>query len=220
MWQELLHTKYLRTKSLSQVQAKPTDSPFWRGIIRGKDDFFKHGSFIIGDGHTARFWEDSWLDKTPLSTQYPSLYAIVRHKSVSVAEVLHQTTLNIGFTQVLQGARWERWLHLVERLMGVQLNNEKDKFTWHLTASRIFSVKSYYAEFMNGHTRFLKYYLWKLKVPLKIRIFMWFLYNKVLLTKDNLAKRGWEGCKRCVFWDSNETIDHLFIHCKFVKLLW
>jgi hypothetical protein len=138
MWQELLHTKYLRTKSLSQVQAKPTDSPFWRGIIRGKDEFFKHGSFIIGDGHTTRFWEDAWLDKTPLSTQYPSLYAIVRHKSVSVAEVLNQTMLNIGFTRVLQGARWERWLHLVERLMGVQLNNEQDKFTWHLTAFGFF----------------------------------------------------------------------------------
>jgi hypothetical protein len=42
---------------------------------------------------------------------------------------------------------------------------------------------------MNGHTVFLKKYIWKLKVSLKIRIFMWFLHRKVLLTKDNLAKR-------------------------------
>jgi hypothetical protein len=63
MWQELLYNKYLRTKSLSQVQAKPTNSPFWKGIIRGKDEFLKHVSFFIGDGQMARFWEDAWLDK-------------------------------------------------------------------------------------------------------------------------------------------------------------
>jgi hypothetical protein len=97
MWQELLQNKYLITKSLSQVQARPTDSPFWKGINRGKDEFFKHGSFIVGDGQTTRFWEDAWLGKEPLATQYPSLYAIVQHKNITIAEVMNQTTLNIGF---------------------------------------------------------------------------------------------------------------------------
>jgi hypothetical protein len=30
MWQEFLQNKYLRQKTLSEVKAKPTDSPFWR----------------------------------------------------------------------------------------------------------------------------------------------------------------------------------------------
>jgi hypothetical protein len=77
-----------------------------------------------------------------------------------------------------------------------------------------------YDDYMNGQTRFHKKYLWKLKVPLKIRIFMWFLYKKVILTKDNLAKRRWNGCKKCVFCDSQETIDHLFITCPFARLVW
>jgi hypothetical protein len=80
MWQELLHNKYLRTKNLSQVQAKPMDSPFWKGIMHGKDDFFQRGSFAIGDGLKTRFWVDSWLVQTPLSTQYPTQFNIVRHK--------------------------------------------------------------------------------------------------------------------------------------------
>jgi hypothetical protein len=40
VWQELLHNKYLKNKTLSQVTAKPTDSPFWKGLMGGKDDFF------------------------------------------------------------------------------------------------------------------------------------------------------------------------------------
>jgi hypothetical protein len=79
-------------------------------------------------------------------------------------------------------------------------------------------VKSMYADIMSGHTVFLKKYLWKIKVPLKIRIFMWFLYRKMILTKDNLAKRGWTGCTKCVFYDSQETIDHLFLSCSFARL--
>ena len=46
-----------------------------------------------------------------------------------------------------------------------------------------------YADMMNGHTYFLQKYIWKLYVPLKIKIFMWFLYKNGILTKDNLAKR-------------------------------
>ena len=73
---------------------------------------------------------------------------------------------------------------------------------------------------MNGHTPFLRKYLWKLKVPLKIKIFMWFLYRKVILTKDNLVKKRWTGCTKCVFCDLPESIDHLFITCKLARLVW
>jgi hypothetical protein len=74
--------------------------------------------------------------------------------------------------------------------MAVTLTNGQDKFLWSLTPSGEFSVKSYYADLLNGHTIFLQKFIWKLKVPLKIKIFMWFLHQKVILTNDNLAKRN------------------------------
>ena len=72
---------------------------------------------------------------------------------------------------------------------------------------------------MNGHTRFLRKYLWKLKVPLKIKVFLWFLNRKVLLTKDNLARRKWQGCTKCSFCGSEETVEHLLISCPFAKIV-
>jgi hypothetical protein len=77
-----------------------------------------------------------------------------------------------------------------------------------------------YADYMNRHTVFLKKYLWKIKVPLKIRIFIWFLHQKVTLTKDNLVKRKCTGCTKCIFCGTHETIDHLFIACPFARLVW
>ena len=46
------------------------------------------------------------------------------------------------------------------------------------------------------------------------------MHKGVILTKDNLAKRKWEGSKRCCFCDQDETIEHLFINCPLAKLLW
>jgi hypothetical protein len=97
-----LSNKYLGSKTLSQVQIKPIDSPFWEGIMRVKDDFFQRGSFVVRDDKKTRFWEDTWLGDTPLATQYPNLYNIARTKHVLVADVLSNMLLNIRFNRTLR----------------------------------------------------------------------------------------------------------------------
>ena len=120
VWLEMLHNKYLSDKSLSQVSAKPTDSPFWKGLMKVKDDFFRRAFFKIGDGRTIRFWEDTWLGDTPLQIQYPSLYSITNQKNVMVYEVLSTAPpLNMSFKQALVGDKWEAWSNLCIRLMDV-----------------------------------------------------------------------------------------------------
>jgi hypothetical protein len=97
MWQELLCNKYLKNKTLSQISANPTDSPFWKGLMHVKDDFFSRGSSVVGDGQNTRFWEDTWLGDRPLKDQYPTLYNIVNHPNVTVAHVTWSSPLKIGF---------------------------------------------------------------------------------------------------------------------------
>jgi hypothetical protein len=48
--EELLRQKYLWNKTLSQVEAKPTDSSIWKGLKELKKEFFDHGSFFTSDG--------------------------------------------------------------------------------------------------------------------------------------------------------------------------
>jgi hypothetical protein len=164
-----------------------------------KEDFFSRGFFKIGNGQRTRFWEDVWLGELPLAQQYPSLYNLVLRKNVLVAEVLTGNPLNIGFRRTLLGNNWDMWLVLVQRLMMARLTDDPDNFVWKLTTSGLFTVKSMYADLMNGHMVFLSKYIWKLKVPLEVKIIMWFLYHKVILTKDNLAKINWNGCKNVRF---------------------
>jgi hypothetical protein len=44
MWQQLLSNKYLKNQTLAQVQVEPIDSPFWKGRMRVKNDFFSRGT--------------------------------------------------------------------------------------------------------------------------------------------------------------------------------
>ena len=61
VWQEHIYNKYLHGKSLSQVQPKPSDSPFWKGLMKFKNEVFDRGHFVVGNGLQTRFWEDQWL---------------------------------------------------------------------------------------------------------------------------------------------------------------
>jgi hypothetical protein len=57
-------------------------------------------------------------------------------------------------------------------------------------------------------------------VPLKIKIFMWFLHRNGILTKDNLSKCNWNDRNKCVFCDHEELINHLSFECPFPRLVW
>jgi hypothetical protein len=49
---------------------------------------------------------------------------------------------------------------------------------------------------------------------------MWFFYREVILTKDNLVKRNWQGSKTCCFCDQDETIQHLFFVWPLAQIIW
>ena len=63
----------------------------------------------------------------------------------------------------------------------------------------------------------LKDTIWSIKIPLKIKLFIWLLFNDKILTRDNLAKRGWMGNDRCVFFSSQETVIHLLFKCSYTE---
>ena len=77
-----------------------------------------------------------------------------------------------------------------------------------------------YIDVINSSSIPTSKHVWAVKVPLKIKVFMWFVHKQVILTKDNLVKRNWTGSTRCSFCDRDETIKHLFSQCKFARTTW
>jgi hypothetical protein len=87
------------------------------------------------------------------------------------------------------GVKWDNWLSLVGNELEVNLNNFRYSFRW--TASKKFSVKDLYNDLILRSGAPVNCWAWKAKIPLKIKIFLWYLKNGVVLTKDNLVKRQW-----------------------------
>ena len=135
----------------------------------------------------TKYWfrEDTWLGDTSRAMQYPSLYNIVQvqRKDYYVATVLNSIPLNIQFRRSLVGQRWDAWLHLVRRLMDVQLLDRADTIRWKLTATGVFSVKSMHLDLIDTGPLSRSLHFWKIKVSLRIKIFMWFVHKELFSPK-------------------------------------
>uniref|UniRef100_A0A453FBS9 Reverse transcriptase zinc-binding domain-containing protein n=1 Tax=Aegilops tauschii subsp. strangulata TaxID=200361 RepID=A0A453FBS9_AEGTS len=80
-----------------------------------------------------------------------------------VESVCQSTPLNISFRRALAGNRWEAWLHLVRRLMDVQLSQRPDQLCWKLTRNREFTVKSMYLDVINSSSIPTSKHVWHVK---------------------------------------------------------
>jgi hypothetical protein len=152
--------------------------------------------------------------------KFLDLYRIVRKKGVSVASVLSSIPLNISFRRGLGGARLKEWLILVSSVLPVSLNNDKDKFIWQLGKNGVFSTQALYREMMKSEKTSGKELFWKARLPLKFKIFLWYLKRGVILTKDNLLKRRWKGDSKCNLCGLDENIQHLFFECRGARFVW
>jgi hypothetical protein len=117
-------------------------------------------------------------------------YNLVRKKSATVQSVFSTTPLNVSFRRSLVGVNLQSWHDLVHSIANIHLNDQPDIFRWTLTSSGQFSVSSMYMAMVDSDIVSHNIFLWKLKIPLKVKVFLWLLYRKVILTKDNLLKRN------------------------------
>ena len=108
------------------------------------------------------------------------------------------------------GDRLRLWVELVTKIMSVELGDQDDSFIWCLTKHASFTVKSMYSDLMKIGYLPDRCVAWDLKIPLKIKNILWYLKKRVILTKDNLAKRNWKGDTKCCFCSSNEAIMRLY----------
>ena len=219
MWQQLLKNKYLGDKSLTQISRRPGDSHFWSGLMAIKDQFLRWGHFQVRDGQATRFWKDKWLTSRSLSERFPNLFNVVRNKSALVAQVCLDTNLNLSFRRTITGIKLVEWQNLLYLLSSVSLNPSSDKFVWDGHKNGIFLVQSMYHLLMYNPSNNRNKMIWKLKIPLKIKVFLWNLGRGAILTKDNLARRRWKGSLTCCFCNRNESIQHLF-YCYIAKNIW
>ncbi|CAN0922513.1 Putative ribonuclease H protein At1g65750 [Linum grandiflorum] len=135
---------------------------------------------------------------------------------------------NIPLITTLRGGALVEWNHLLARLdaLPMDLISEGPAFvSWSLESSGRFSVRSLRSKCTRdkfpGVVGFPHYTIWIPSVPTKVQCFVWLVYYKRIATVDNLQRRGLQMVNRCVLClEDLESVDHLFLHCKFSSLVW
>ena len=177
--------------------------------------------FEVDNGKYVRFWEDVWNGDVPLKTAFPSLYDLSNNKSKVVRDVYDGENWNITFRRTLGTHDLELWEELMDRLEEVQLNEEPDKVRWALEKSGEFTTKSMYRWLLHrGVVNKRLRGVWKSKLPMKLKVFLWQIFHDKLQTGAELKKRKWRGSEKCNLCGKLETVDHIFFSCVLAKFVW
>lgn len=123
-------------------------------------------------------------------------------------EVMMEGWDRMKFRRTLHGELLTQWEEMKNMLGEVATNEEHDRLVWRLNEKNRFVVRDLYLFFKSSPLAGFRG-IWKLKTPLKIKIFLWLMIKKSILTKDNLIKRGWTKNEECHFCSGKESIDHL-----------
>jgi hypothetical protein len=175
----------------------------------------------IGNGKKVQFWEDQWFGNCSLAIQYWDVYILANEQNISVADAWDGVQLKISFRRCFSHELMIKWYEILEIAKSIQFTQEPDALIWKFTSSGQFNIKSMYA-FINfrGVQTIDVHAVWKVKVPPKIQFFLWLVYYKKLLTRDNLSTRQHVDDLTCVFCNEIETCDHLFWECAVAKAAW
>lgn len=139
---------------------------------------------------------------------------IISNPTITVAAVFANFPLAFQFNRQITGIILAEWIQLLE------LFSSPDIIIWRWNSSIFFVLTLFIYGYLRGDPTHTYNTLWKSKIPLKIKIFVWLLRQDKILTKCSFQSRGWQGNIDCVFCGSSETVDHLFVTCSFISSLW
>jgi hypothetical protein len=219
LWQTIIKAKYLRNKSVASVKQRAHDSPGWKNLMKVKDFYFAGRKVLLRKGNLVRFWKDPWLDDIPLCESFLALFDICQGQDWTFERTM-SCNLVIPFRRRMLPDMISQWEHIKNRGMSYPSSLDSDTVTWSLSVNGCFSNKSMYQHLEKNLAGSHNKWIWKAKVPLKIKIFLWQLFQNAILTRDNLKKRKWGGSPLCSFCQQEETMTHLFFECSNAKVIW
>ncbi|KAL5568310.1 hypothetical protein UlMin_024885 [Ulmus minor] len=220
----VLKGKYFPNGNFLSAPCKQTASFIWKSIVWGRELLNKGLIWKIGNGLSVKAFSDPWIAR-PMS--FKPVTKNPRMDDPTIAEFLNPLGWN---TQLLEENFWPIDIAEITNIT-VPRNREADKLWWFFEKKGSYTVKSGYklacdlnnpisdstsAGGSNWWTT-----LWTLKLPPKIKFFLWRSCLNALPTKDNLVKRGiktLQSCPRC--GEVQESVIHVFFECIYARSLW
>ncbi|GKG20995.1 hypothetical protein Tco_0380796, partial [Tanacetum coccineum] len=98
---------------------------------------------VIGDGSSFKFWHDVWFADVRLKDKFNRCFKLDLQQHASIALKLQNQDFASSFRRRPRSGIEEAQFHeLSNMLASVTLSSAKDRWSWSLVGSGVFSVKS------------------------------------------------------------------------------
>ena len=153
--------------------------------------------------------------------EFPKLFNYAITRSATIAEYWAGGEWIIPFRRTFGADDLVAWEQLMDKLRGVRLQGSKDYPIWILEKSGCYSTRSMY-RFLSHRGVINKRMerLWKSKLPLKLKIFMWLAIQGRIQTGVALKQKNWKGDVNCNLCASPETVNHVLFQCVMARFVW
>jgi hypothetical protein len=189
------------------------------------DIFYAATSITVGNGKKTPFWHAPWLGGRKPIDIAPLIFNSSKRKNWKVAQALNDRAwiAKIDLGKPFTADHLRQFVELWTLLNTVTLRHDiDDDIIWRLTPHGGYTTKSAYElQFFGSTASAMDKYIWKAWAPPKVKFFAWLANQKRIWTADRLARRGWPNCGLCPLCKQvTESVDHLFVHCRFTLRLW
>ncbi|GAB2270288.1 hypothetical protein Dimus_038835 [Dionaea muscipula] len=163
---------------------------------------------------------------------FPRLFSIALDQNASIADYFPLSTgssnWRVTFRIPLRAWQEELFDALQDQLHSTvqTLQDRHDRIVWAADPSGVFSVRSLYwhLEGSLGAEDSCLAVIWASLAAPRARFFCWLVWQYKVKTCSFLHRLGALGQNQnllCVFCsESDEDVDHLFLHCRYVWVLW
>jgi hypothetical protein len=214
-----VNNKYIHGNSILNIGPRVGDSQVWSDMLKVRDYYMQGRQIITQSGDKTRFWEDSWLLETPLAISEPYLFDICNDKKILVIDVIEKNC-QLDFRRWLSDDDRKKWVKSLKNFRCLNSRSWVMMLNGNGGNKREFTVKTLYGNIDSNNYGSCFNHIWKGKIPPKIKVFMWFLENNVLLTKEKLISRNWTCNNSCSFCPDFESTNHLFFTCHTARSVW
>ncbi|CAL8078089.1 unnamed protein product [Prunus armeniaca] len=213
LWAQIFEKKYIKRHSFCEPNMVPKQnySPTWKGTMFGAQLLDKRLIWRLGKGDKVKFWRDKWISDVPLM------------QTVDLAHDLNSNSLVSDFfvngwwdVEKLRSVLPEEW---VQKVIGCSTDFQgilEDCQIWKPTSNGFFSVKSAYSLLFQGANWLNPWWraLWKLRIPPKLQIFFWLVFQEKILSNEQRVRRHLVGNCACDYykWSIESTL-HILRDC-------
>lgn len=222
LWIRIIEGKYGTLEKCNTGQRTPSLSPIMQTMLSAKEftefKLFESDNFKweVGKGTRITFWEDHWHRDQILKERFPRLYDLCILKESSIKDMM------VSLNQYKSGSTsvWRRNLRsweieeekLIEEIIKeANLGSSNDIVKWKVNSDKYNTTQGYKLLSEGDNEVNVQWeWIWKSKIPPKIKLFLWKIAHKIIPTKSFLAHRGLNIKTKCSWCDLEvEDLDHM-----------